>query len=133
VAHSRLAEVERVVRAYFGAPDELEPIGRDELVRRARAGEVVVLDLRPRDEYVAGHIPGAVSIPLGELESQLALLPADVEIVGYCRGPYCVMSPRGIEVLRRHGYRARRLEDGVGEWRRAGLPVAVGGEPGGLS
>ena len=132
VAHDRLAEVDVVVRAYFGAPGELEPIGRDELVRRARSGEVVLLDLRPREEYEAGHIPGAVSIPLEELEEQLALLPPGTEIVAYCRGPYCVMAPSGIALLRRHGYRVRRLEDGVSEWRRAGLPVAAGVEPGTL-
>lgn len=130
VAHNRLAEVEQVVRAYFGAPDELEPIGRDELLRRARSGEVVLLDLRPREEYEAGHIPGAVSIPLDDLEEQLARLPPGAEIVAYCRGPYCVMAPRGIAALRRHGFRARRLEDGVGEWRLAGLPLAAGAEPG---
>ncbi|NJD28844.1 MAG: metalloregulator ArsR/SmtB family transcription factor [Chloroflexi bacterium] len=133
VAHARLAEVEQVVRAYFGAPDELEPIGRDELVARARGGEVVVLDLRPRDEYAAGHIAGAVSIPLEALEEHLALLPPEAEIAAYCRGPYCVMAPRGIALLRRHGYRARRLADGVNEWRLAGLPVATGSEPGSWS
>jgi len=132
VAHDRLAEVDRVVRSYFGASDELEPIGRDELVRRARTGDVVLLDLRPRAEYEAGHIPGAVSIPLEDLEEQLALLPPGAEIVAYCRGPYCVLAPRGIALLRRHGYRVRRLEDGVGEWRLAGLPVAAGVEPGAL-
>jgi len=132
VAHDRLAEVEQVVRAFFGAPGELEPIGRDELVRRARAGDVVLLDLRPRDEYEAGHIPGAVSIPLEDLEGQLELLPPGTEIVAYCRGPYCVMAPRGIALLRHHGYRVRRLEDGVSEWRLAGLPVAAGSEPGNL-
>jgi len=132
VAHVRLAEVEQVVRAYFGAPDQLEPIGRAELVRRARAGDVVLLDLRPRDEYEAGHVPGAVSIPLEDLPGQLALLPPEAEIVAYCRGPYCVMAPRGIALLRRHGFRVRRLEDGVGEWRLAGLPVAAGAEPGTL-
>jgi rhodanese-related sulfurtransferase/DNA-binding transcriptional ArsR family regulator len=132
VAHDRLAEVEQVVRAYFGGPDELEPIGRDELVRRAKTGDVVLLDLRPREEYAAGHIPGAVSIPLEDLEQQLALLPPGAEIVAYCRGPYCVLAPRGIALLRRHGYRVRRLEDGVAEWRLAGLPVAAGVEPGTL-
>ncbi len=131
VAHDRLAEVEQVVRAYFGAPDELEPIGRDELARRS--SDVVLLDLRPRDEYEAGHIPGAVSIPLEDLEERLALLPPEAEIVAYCRGPYCVLAPRGIALLRRHGYRVRRLEDGVGEWRLAGLPVATGAEPGGTA
>jgi len=132
VAHDRLAEVEHVVRAYFGAPDELEPIGRDELLRRARADDIVLLDLRPRDEYEAGHIPGAVSIPVENLEERLALLTPGTEIVAYCRGPYCVLAPRGIALLRSHGYRARRLEDGVAEWRLAGLPVAVGIDPGSL-
>jgi rhodanese-related sulfurtransferase/DNA-binding transcriptional ArsR family regulator len=132
VARDRLAEVERVVQDYFGAPDALEPIGRDELVRRAATGDAVLLDLRPREEYEAGHIPGAVSIPLEDLEEHLALLPTDAEIVAYCRGPYCVMAPRGIALLRRHGYRVRRLEDGVGEWRLAGLPVAIGADTGTL-
>jgi rhodanese-related sulfurtransferase/DNA-binding transcriptional ArsR family regulator len=132
VAHDRLAEVERIVQDYFGAPGELDPIGRDEFVRRARSGDVVVLDLRPRDEYEAAHIPGAIAIPLDDLERQVALLPIDVEIVAYCRGPYCVMAPRAIALLRRHGFRVRRLEDGVGEWRLAGLPLAAGAEPGSL-
>lgn len=132
VAHDRLAEVEQAVRTLFGPPDELEPIGRDELIRRARIGDIVLLDLRPRDEYEAGHIPGAVSIPLEDLEERLALLPPGAEIVAYCRGPYCVMAPRGIGLLRRRGYRVRRLEDGIGEWRLAGLPVAIGAEPGTL-
>ena len=133
VAHDRLAEVEQVVRAYFGALEELEPIGRDELVRRAATGDVVLLDLRPREEYEAGHIPGAVSIPLADLGERLALLPPEAEIVAYCRGPYCVMAPRGIALLRRHGYRVRRLEDGVAEWRLAGLPVTAGTESGTLA
>jgi rhodanese-related sulfurtransferase/DNA-binding transcriptional ArsR family regulator len=132
VARDRLAEVARVVRTLFGAPGELEPIGRDELVRRARASDIVVLDLRPREEYEAGHIPGAISIPLDGLEQQLGLLPPGAEIVAYCRGPYCVMAPRGIALLRRHGYPVRRLEDGVGEWRLAGLPLAAGAEAGSL-
>jgi rhodanese-related sulfurtransferase/DNA-binding transcriptional ArsR family regulator len=130
VAHGRLAEVDQVVRAYLGSPDALEPIARDELVRRAKRGEVVVLDLRPAEEYAAGHIPGALSVPLDDLEAQLALLPSRAEIVAYCRGPYCVLAPRGVAVLTRHGYRARRLEDGFPEWRLAGLPVATGAEAG---
>jgi rhodanese-related sulfurtransferase/DNA-binding transcriptional ArsR family regulator len=126
VAQDRLSEVEDVVRTYFGAPSELEPISRSELVRRSRSGEVVLIDLRPREEYEAGHIPGAISMPLEVLGSRLDGLPREAEIVAYCRGPYCVMAPRGIEILRRHAFRARRFEDGVTEWRLAGLPVAVG-------
>lgn len=133
VARARLAEVDQIVRAYFGPPGELEPIGREELVARARRGDLVVLDLRPRDEYAAGHLPGAVSIPLSDLEARLALLPPGAEVVAYCRGPYCVMAPRGIALLRRHGYHARRLEDGVSEWRLAGLPVVTGFAPGSWS
>ena len=132
VAHDRLAEVDQVVQAFFGARDGLEPIGRDELVRRVRAGGIVLLDLRPREEYETGHIPTAVSIPLADLGARLAHLPPEAEIVAYCRGPYCVMAPRGIALLRRHGYRVRRLEDGVGEWRLAGLPIASGAMPGTL-
>jgi len=132
VAQDRLSEVEDVVRAYFGAPSELEPIGRDELVQRARSGEVVLIDLRPREEYEAGHIPGAISMPLEELGSRLDVLPREAEIVAYCRGPYCVMAPRGIAILHRHAFRARRFEDGVTEWRLAGLPVAVGAAGGTL-
>ena len=133
VAHDRLAEVEQVVRAYFREPEALEPLRRDELVRRADSGDVILLDLRPRGEYAAGHIPGAISIPLEDLEEQLALLPPEAEIVAYCRGPYCVLAPRGVALLRRHGFRARRLEDGFPEWRLAGLPVAIGPEPGGTA
>jgi rhodanese-related sulfurtransferase/DNA-binding transcriptional ArsR family regulator len=132
VAHGRLAEVEAVVRSFFGQPSDLEPIARDELMRRASAGDVLLLDLRPAEEYEAGHLPGALSIPLGDLEARIGDLPADTEIVAYCRGPYCVMAPRGIALLRRHGFRARRLEDGVIEWRLAGLPVVTGLEAGQL-
>jgi rhodanese-related sulfurtransferase/DNA-binding transcriptional ArsR family regulator len=130
VAQDRLIEVEDIVRRSFGSSGDLEPIGRDELVRRARSGEVVLIDLRPREEYEAGHIPGAISMPLEALGSRLEMLPPDAEIVAYCRGPYCVMAPRGIALLRRHGYRARRFEDGVAEWRLAGQPLAAGPDPG---
>jgi rhodanese-related sulfurtransferase/DNA-binding transcriptional ArsR family regulator len=125
VAHDRLAEVEQVVRAYFGASDELEPIGRDELVRRAAGGDVVLLDLRPREEYEAGHIPGAVSIPLEDLEEQLALLPPEAEIVAYCRGPYCVMAVEAVALLRKKGFAAHRMEQGVVDWRARGWRVAT--------
>ncbi len=126
LARARLSEVDQIMRDYFAARDELEPIGRDDLVRRARAGDIVVLDVRPESEYAAGHIPGAVSIPLDQLESRLGDLPADTEIVAYCRGPYCVLAPEAVTLLRGAGRRARRLEDGLPEWRVAGLPVAAG-------
>lgn len=128
LAADRLAEVDQMVRDYFMARDELEPVGREELLARAEEGGVVILDVRPREEYVAGHIPGAISIPLGELEASLSMLARDAEVVAYCRGPYCVLAPQALTVLRRHGFRARRLQDGLPEWRRAGLPVAMGEE-----
>ncbi|HVS43161.1 MAG TPA: metalloregulator ArsR/SmtB family transcription factor [Candidatus Dormibacteraeota bacterium] len=128
LARTRLAEVDRVVRDYFLARDSLETVSRDELMERAARGDVIVLDVRPREEFVQGHIAGAVSVPLAELEEHLRDLRSDVEIVAYCRGPYCVLAPQAVELLRRHDFRARRLEDGMPEWRLAGLPVAAGEE-----
>ena len=126
LARSRLVEVDAVVRDYFVARDALEPLSRTELVERAGRGEVVILDVRPAAEFVAGHIPGALSVPLGELDATLAHLPKRSQIVAYCRGPYCVLAPQAVERLRSKGYKARRLVDGMPEWRLAGLPVAVG-------
>jgi len=128
IARTRLAEVEQFMQRCADADEELEPVTRAELLRRAKSLDVVVLDVRPRDEYVAGHIPGAVSIPFEQLEHQLASLPDHAEIVAYCRGPYCLLAPHAVELLRRQGFRARRLEDGLPEWRLAGLPMAVGEE-----
>lgn len=122
----RLAEVEQVVRDYFEARDELEPVSRGALLRRMERGDAAVLDVRPAEEFAAGHVPGAASIPLPELERRLGELPRDVEIVAYCRGPYCVLAPEALSLLRANGFRARRLEDGFPEWRLAGLPVEVG-------
>jgi len=129
LAGQRFAEVEQMVRDYFEARDELDPVGSAELLARADDGDVIVLDVRPHEEYEAGHIPGAISDPLGELEERLAGLPRDAEIVAYCRGPYCVLAPQALKLLHRHGFRARRLEAGLPEWRQAGLPVVVGKEP----
>ncbi len=129
VARARLAEVEMAVATYLTARDELEQLSRADLIERARAGEVTVLDVRPREEYEAGHIPGAISIPLDDLEARLAELPTDSEIVAYCRGPYCLYAPTAVEILRNHGRIARRLVDGFPEWRLAGLPVTTGVEP----
>jgi len=126
LARARLAEVEQVVGAYFGARDTLAPLGREELMDQVSRGQVLVLDVRPREEFEAGHIPGALSIPLEELRARLDELPADAEVVAYCRGPYCVLAPQAVELLDAHGLRARRLAEGLPEWRLAGLPVSVG-------
>jgi rhodanese-related sulfurtransferase/DNA-binding HxlR family transcriptional regulator len=118
------ADLDALAEAYLGQRDELEQIGRDELARRLRDGDVVVVDVRPGAEYAAGHIAGAVSMPIDRLAHQLATLPPDLDVVAYCRGPYCVFADEAVRVLGRHGRPARRLEDGFPEWRRAGLPVA---------
>jgi rhodanese-related sulfurtransferase/DNA-binding MarR family transcriptional regulator len=124
LAGSRLAEVERLAAAYLGARDELEPVTRQELARRLRDGDgLVVLDVRPAVEYQAGHLPGAVSIPVEELRRRLAELPGDREIVAYCRGPYCAFAHEAVALLRGEGLSARRLEDGLPEWQAAGLAV----------
>lgn len=124
LARTRLAEVEQVARDYFDARDELEPVSGPELRERIRQRKVQVIDVRPREEYETGHIPGAVSVPLPELEGRLAELPRELELVAYCRGPYCVLAPQAIEMLRQAGFRARRLDVGFPEWRLARLPVA---------
>jgi len=123
VAESNLAEVDRIRRAYFNARDEMEPVSRDELLARMRDGLVTVLDVRPADEFATGHLPGAVNVPLGELEQRLSDLDPEQEIVAYCRGPWCVLSFEAVATLRARGFKVRRLEDGWPEWRAAGLPV----------
>ena len=124
LAAGRLAEVERLAAAYVGARDELEPVTREELARRLRDGDdLLVLDVRPAAEFAAGHLPGAVSIPVEELRRRLAELPADREVVAYCRGPYCAFAHEAVELLRDEGFAARRLEDGLPEWQAAGLAV----------
>ena len=128
VSRSRLAEVDQVVRDYFGARDALEPLTRDELIARQAHGDVLVLDVRPADEFAAGHIPGALSIPLDELDEQLGRLPRDVTVVAYCRGPYCVLAPLAVEKLRAAGFDSRRLAEGLPEWRLAALAVVHGEE-----
>jgi len=129
LAGSRLAEVEQMTRDYFEATDRLIPVGRAELLARVDDSNVIVLDVRPGEEYEAGHIPGAISVPLDQLERRLSRLPKDAEIVAYCRGAYCVLAPQALELLHSHGLRARRLDGGLPEWRQDGLPVAVGTEP----
>ena len=126
LAASRLAEVERLAAAYLGGRDALEPVTREELARRLEDGdELVVLDVRPAEEHAAGHLPGAVSIPLPELRRRLRELPRDRDIVAYCRGPFCAFAHEAVEVLTDAGLSARRLEDGLPEWAAAGLPVAT--------
>jgi rhodanese-related sulfurtransferase/DNA-binding transcriptional ArsR family regulator len=123
LAERRLAELDRLVADHLGARDALEPVGREELVRRMREGRSVVVDVRPAQEYRAGHIPGALSIPVDEIDRRLSELPQRREVVAYCRGPYCVMAYDAVARLRANGRRARRLVDGWPEWRAAGLPV----------
>lgn len=121
VAETHSAEVERVVRGWFDRHDDLEPVSRNELV--ARMNLVTVIDVRPADEFALGHLPGAINMPLSEFERFLPDLQPNREIVAYCRGPWCVMSFEAVAELRKHGFRARRLEDGLPEWRAAGLTV----------
>jgi len=123
LAERNSAELERVVRSYFNNCDSLEPVSRHELMDRLKAGLVTVLDVRPEDEFALGHLPGAINIPLGALEKRLADLDPRQEIVAYCRGPYCVLSYEAVALLRARGFKVRRLEDGLPEWRAAGLPV----------
>jgi rhodanese-related sulfurtransferase/DNA-binding transcriptional ArsR family regulator len=126
IAEVNVAEVGRVVRSYFDERDSLEAVSRKELLKRSRARSVVVLDVRPPDEFALGHLPGAVNIPLRALEARLSEFNKSTEIVAYCRGPYCVLSYEAVAALRKRGFKARRLEDGFPEWRAAGLPFDVG-------
>lgn len=126
LAESRLLEIEQITRSFLDNRNALEPVDRSRLVERVRTGAVTVLDVRPPEEYEAGHIPGAVSVPLSELEQRLAEFPRDREIVAYCRGPYCVMALEAVDVLRSHGFEAIRMEEGVPDWRARGFPVRTG-------
>lgn len=123
VGESCLAEIERIVKSYLTQIDEFEPVPAKELLERARKGLVTVLDVRPAEEFAAGHLPGAVNIPVRELEKRLKELPKNKEVVAYCRGPYCLMSYDAVALLRKKGLKARRLEAGLPEWRLAGFAV----------
>ena len=125
VAERNLGEVDKVVAGYFRARDAMEPVSRHELLARLKDGTVTVLDVRPEDEFALGHVPGALNIPLKQIEGRLAELPRRREIVAYCRGPYCVLSFEAVAALRAKGFKVRRLADGLPEWRAAGLPVAT--------
>jgi rhodanese-related sulfurtransferase/DNA-binding transcriptional ArsR family regulator len=122
-AERRLAELDRIVRDHFGDRSNPEPVAMKDLLDRARSGKVVVVDARPASEFAAGHIAGAISVPVDELKRRLGQLPRSKEYVAYCRGPYCVYADRAVELLRASGRRARRLKDGFPEWKAAGLPV----------
>ncbi len=126
VGERNLASVNKVLRDYFQARDSMEPVTHDELLARTRDGLVTVLDVRPADEYAAEHLPGAVNIPLDELENRLSEIEDAPEVVAYCRGPYCVLSFEAVSALRKRGINARRLKSGLPEWRAAGLPVETG-------
>jgi len=130
VAERQLADLDRLVRQHFEDRADAELVEMDELLKRLRSRKVVVLDTRPSNEYAAGHIPGALSVPVENLQKELRQLPRDREYVAYCRGPYCVYADRAVEILSSHGRRARRLREGFPEWRAAGLPVETGAGPG---
>ncbi len=128
LAHARLTEIESVQRAFLAKRESMEPVQADELLRRVRAGEVTLIDVRPALEYRAAHIPGALSVPLSKLKARLEGLPRNREVVAYCRGPYCVMAVEAAEILRKQGFRAERMELGVADWRARGWRVEIGGE-----
>ncbi|MGO9004242.1 MAG: ArsR/SmtB family transcription factor [Beijerinckiaceae bacterium] len=126
IAERNVAEVERLVRSYFDKRDGLEAVSREELVERSRAGTVTILDVRPEDEFALAHLPSALNIPVRELGARLGEIDPKQEIVAYCRGPYCVLAYEAVAQLRACGFKVRRLEDGLPEWRAAGLPVVTG-------
>jgi rhodanese-related sulfurtransferase len=123
VGGTQIAEIDRIVRLYFATKDAFEPIAATELLDRARKGLVTVLDVRPSEEFESGHVPGALNIPVDQLARRLRELPKGKEVIAYCRGPFCLMSFDAVQLLRKKGMKARRLSDGMPEWRMAGLPV----------
>jgi rhodanese-related sulfurtransferase len=123
VAQNNVAEVTQLVNTYLTSKDSLEPVSVDDLAERMRSGLVTIVDVRPPEEYAAGHVRGAIHVPLVDIEKNLDVLPRDREIVAYCRGPFCVLSFEAVAQLRKHGFSARRLETGYPEWKVAGLPV----------
>ena len=128
LAENRLAEVELINRRFLEGREGMEPVDRNDLLKRVKEGAVTVLDVRPADEYRAGHIPGALSVPLGQLEALLSKLSKDQEVVAYCRGPYCVLAVEAVEMLRKKGFKAIRLEEGIQDWLAMGLSISVGEE-----
>jgi rhodanese-related sulfurtransferase/predicted transcriptional regulator len=128
LAESQFAEIDRITEKFFGDHESIEAVDRPALLERVKKGHVMVLDVRPREEYDAGHLMGAISVPLSELKRRLKKLPRKREIVAYCRGPYCVMATEAVELLRGKGYRATRVDLGVPEWRKMGFPIEVTGQ-----
>jgi rhodanese-related sulfurtransferase len=126
IAETRLSEIQHVTHQYLEQRGALEAIDNEELARRVRNGDVTVIDVRPREEYLAGHIPGAISVPVTDLPQRLNELPKRRDIVAYCRGPYCVMALDAVDLLRQKGFRAHRLEHGVPEWRARGWRIETG-------
>jgi rhodanese-related sulfurtransferase len=126
LAESQLAEIEMIKRRFLENREGMEPVDRNDLLERVKQGAVTVLDVRPVEEYRAGHIPGALSVPLAELEKRFSKLPRDQQIVAYCRGPYCVLAVQAVEMLRQRGFQAIRLEEGVQDWQAMGLRVDTG-------
>lgn len=126
LAERRIVEIEHIARDFMEKRETLEAVDRRQLLKRAQTGTVTVLDVRPHEEYLAGHIPGALSVPLNELRQRLKELPKNQIIVAYCRGPYCILAFKAVKLLKQHGLRAVRLADGIPDWRAQGLPVAVG-------
>jgi rhodanese-related sulfurtransferase/DNA-binding transcriptional ArsR family regulator len=129
VAERNVADVREVIRGYFHERDALEPVSRKELSQRLKDGLVTVLDVRPEDEFATGHLPKAINIPLRELTGRLRQIPKNREVIAYCRGPYCVLAFEAVAILRRRGFKVRRLEDGYPEWKAAGLPTHYGSGP----
>ena len=126
VGEAHDAEIQRIVRLFFSSKDDFEPVPAADLLARARKGLVTVLDVRPAEEFEAGHVPGALNIPVEQLEKRLRELPKGREVIAYCRGPFCLMSFEAVHLLRKKGIKARRLQDGMPEWRVAGHPVEGG-------
>ena len=128
LAENRLAEVEFINRRFLEGREGMEPVDRNDLLKRVKNGAVTVLDVRPVEEYLSGHIPGALCVPLGRLKEMLLKLPKDQEIVAYCRGPYCVLAVQAVEMMRKKGYKAIRLEEGIQDWLAMGLSISIGDE-----
>jgi len=127
LAENRLAEVEMIKRQFLEGKEGMESVDRNGLLKRVKDGSVTILDVRPAEEYRAGHIPGALSVPLGQLEGLLSNLPRNQEIVAYCRGPYCVLSIQAVEMLREKGFKAVRIEEGIQDFRAMGFPITANG------